>query len=224
MNIESAQGKEGMPISLDMPTLLKEFDALYAQSVPLRYAQLQPGYTQYDLEEKFQVNHIPEEYKLLYQWRNGLAYQEIGWKDEFKEDYWYEVMPLYDSSGWVSVEGALSLKEMWEEILAEKKEQQQPCFWKPGFIPFLDVQSYGLVVLDTVGYFGGEPGQLVEFDYKSGGGYSIPYASISYWLHTVNETIKAGLFTHDESIKWRQLESSIYKNINGDRYTLIELE
>lgn len=89
---------------------------------------------------------------------------------------------------------------MWEEILIQKKSEGVPCYWKPGFIPFLRLQYFGCVVIDTVGYFGGVPGQLIDFDYKSGEGYSVLYKSVAHWLLTIICLLKEGILAHKEGM------------------------
>jgi cell wall assembly regulator SMI1 len=193
-----------------MSELIKEFDAVYKQAAPLRYERLLPGYTSSDMKEKLRVEDLPEDYQLLYQWRNGLSYSEKGWKDEFLKDSWYEVAPLYGGSGWESIDDTVSTISMWENIMNEQKQRQQPCYWKPGFIPFLRQQNFGWMVLDTVGYFGGVSGQIIAFDYKCANGYTIKYQSMAHWLFTITMLVKEGALREEhETDRMTKIENHI---------------
>ncbi len=201
--------------------LIQEFDCLYQEQAPLRYATLQPGYAFAAVDElyaRLQVDALPEEYIALYRWKNGQQDLRDGWVNEFEEDAWYESVPLDDGGHFVSIESAVMLAEMWREIKTEKDAAQQPCYWKEGFIPLLEEQAYGLVVVDTRGYFGGEVGQLVYFDYKCGDGYTVLHASIARWLETAIALLERGVFFQAKSVKDVQACVKIQKAING-RYT-----
>lgn len=203
---------------MNMAQLIQEFERLYQEQAPLRYATLQPGYDFAAVDAlcaRLQVDSLPEEYIALYRWKNGQQDLADGWVSEFEEDAWYESVPLDDSGHFVSIESAVILAEMWREIKAEKAAAQQPCYWKEGFIPLLEEQAYGLVVVDTRGYFGGKSGQLLYFDYKCGDGYTVVHESIARWLETAIALLECGVFFQAESVKDIQARVKIQKTING---------
>jgi len=199
-------------------TLIGEFDRLYQEQAPRRYATLQPGYAftaVNELRARLQVDALPEEYIALYRWKNGQQDLPEGWESEFEEDAWYEFVPLDDSGHFVSIESAVMLTEMWQDIKAEKDAAQQPCYWKEGFIPLIEEQAYGLVVVDTRGYFGGEVGQLIYFDYKCADGYTVLHESIAHWLETAIALVEHGVFFQAETFEEIEARVEIQKAVNG---------
>ncbi|MBN1919830.1 MAG: SMI1/KNR4 family protein [Anaerolineae bacterium] len=206
---------------MTMLQLIQNFDRLYQEQVPLRYATLQPGHDFVAVDElcaRLQVDSLPEEYIALYRWKNGQQDLPDGWVSEFEEDAWYESVPLDDTGHFVSIESAISLVRLWREIKAGKAAANQPCYWKEGFIPLLEEQAYGLVVVDTRGYFGGKAGQLLYFDYKCADGYTVVHESIARWLETNIALLERGVFFRAESIKDIQTRVRIGAKLNG-KYT-----
>jgi hypothetical protein len=119
-----------------------------------------------------------------------------GWKSEFEEDAWYEQIPLDDQGHFNSIKTTIELIEMWEGI---QKDQKDDCYWKRGFIPFLSYQSWGHSVIDTVGYFGGEKGQIIGFDYKCADGYRVEFKGLKTWLETQIELLEKDIYFVRES-------------------------
>ena len=104
---------------MTMARLISEFDHLYQEQAPLRYATLQPGYDFAAVAElcaRLQVDSLPKDYIALYRWKNGQQDLPDGWVSEFEEDAWYEFVPLDDGGHFVSTESAVMLAEMWREI------------------------------------------------------------------------------------------------------------
>ncbi len=201
--------------------LIQEFDRLYQEQAPLRYTTLQPGYDFAAMDKlcaQLHVDALLEDYVALYRWKNGQQDLRDGWMNEFEEDAWYESVPLDDGGHFVSIESAIQLVGMWEEIKAEKDAAQQPCYWKDGFIPLLEEQAYGLVVVDTRGYFGGQAGQLLYFDYKCSDGYTVLHESIARWLETAIALLERGIFFQAETPTEIQAQVRIGNKING-KYT-----
>lgn len=206
---------------MNMAQLIQEFERLYQEQAPLRYATLQPGYDFAAVDAlcaRLQVDSLPEEYIALYRWKNGQQDLSDGWVSEFEEDAWYESVPLDDGGHFVSIESATRLVSMWQEIKAEKVATNKPCYWKDGFIPLLEEQAYGLIIVDTRGYFGGKAGQLVYFDYKCGDGYTVVHESIARWLETAIALLERGIFFRAESVRDIQARVKTQQAING-RYT-----
>lgn len=204
----------------DVYTMIKEFDALYAHEAPLRYEQLNPGYTGGDLKQRFQVDYLPDDYVQLYQWKNGFRALAGGWRNEFnhEEELYYEMIPLLEMYHWLSVESVLYYQTAIERITHEKRSRGELCQWKPGFILFqlgLAVPDEWLVI-DTVGYFGGVPGQIMTVDVVARKDvYRVVSRSVTHWLLHDIMLIKAGVFGHGDDKEWYEQEEEIDEQING---------
>lgn len=185
-----------LPEYQELEALITEFDTLYRQAAPQRYALLQEGLG-LDAEKicrhTIPVHELPQDFFHLYAWKNGMLSPFEGWKNEFSDDSWYELPPLDSCDHFLSLEGIAASIAMWEDILQAKRQQGKVCYWKPGFIPFLAAQHYGLSVIDTVGYFGGQPFQVVFFDYKCANGYTVIHENLSKWLETCVVLLRQGL-------------------------------
>lgn len=188
-------GLEHQPQYVSFKLLLTEFNDIYKEKAPLRYAHLNQGITPeafFSIEVFKTTKEIPEDFMELLKWKNGLSYTN-GWQSEFETDKWYEIIPLNEIDHFMSADSIASTIQMWEDILTKSKENNQLCYWRKGFIPFLMRQHFGLVVIDTVGYFEGQPGQIIYFDYKCDNGYSIIHENINKWLETQLVLLKQGL-------------------------------
>lgn len=192
-------------------SLITEFDNNYKKKAPLRYAQLEDGITRdqiYSSPELKNISNIPEDFINLYQWKNGLK-NKGGWKNEFKEDSWYELIPLDNRNHFMSLKTIEGCINMWNGILKEARNNKEACYWKEGFIPFLMVQNYGLLVIDTVGYFEGQPGQIIQFDYKCANGYEIVYENLNKWLETKISLLQQDLLFSEQEIETDSIEKEI---------------
>jgi cell wall assembly regulator SMI1 len=107
------------------------------------------------------------------------------------------------------------LEEMWREIKAKKDAAQKPCYWKNGFVPLLEDQNFGLLVVDTQGYFGGNAGQLIYFDYKCANGYTVVYENIARWLETNIALLERGIFFKAETYAETKARVQISTAINS---------
>jgi len=112
----------------------------------------------------------------------------------------------------------LAIEKICYGHVTQKDAANQPCYWKTGFIPLLEDQAFGLLVVDMQGYFGGQAGQLVYFDYKCGGGYTVVHESIARWLETNIALLERGVFFRAETPAEIQAHVRIGAKING-KYT-----
>lgn len=209
--------EEFIPSYRDLKDILEEFDILYGEKAPLRYKQLRKGLSKEKIEKLSSSLHaatLPDDYITLYSWANGMKNPPSGWRNEMMSDSWYELVPLDSTGHFIGISDAAGLIEMWQEIAVEAKEKGEPCYWKKGFIPFIELQHYGLVVVDTVGYWGGKAGQIVSFDYKCANGYYIVAESLGKWWEEKLQLLKNDLFfnldDHDH-----EAEHRITEEVNG---------
>ena len=210
-------GLEYVPETRPFDLLLKEFDQLYRSAAPMRYDLLQEGLGS-DAAARCQeipgVENVPDELIQLYQWKNGMRHLDDGWTSEFGQDACWETTVLDNRAHFNSLEHAVGTIEMWEEIAQEKKLAEEPCYWRKGFVPLLEAPFWQLVVVDTVGLFGGIPHQIIVFDYKCTNGFSIAHESLNKWLETQVERLKAGVMFEE----WSTEEDRVERGIN-DYYT-----
>ncbi|WP_314034170.1 hypothetical protein [Xanthocytophaga flava] len=204
----------------EFTSMLIEFDLLYQQVVPLRYARLSSGIDRVIIEstlKSFGILAIPEDFFALYGWKNGFETMLEWWKDEYGEGY-YEMIPLDDCYHWMNMANIEMTLEIWHEHIKNAKRTNQLCYWKHGFIPFLQMQSSGLMVIDTIGYWNGIPGQIAAFDYKCSGGYQVVHQDLSKWLETQLELLKNGIFFSPDTLLEMEESIAIIAEIN-DSYT-----
>lgn len=212
------------PVYKNFADLIVEFDHHYQRQAPQRYLQLRSGLEDRDLQglaEKLGLEALPSDWIALYRWKDGMQDLPQGWRSEFAEGKWHETIPLDGASHWMSAEVAVSIRRMWQDILWESRAQRTACYWRDGFLPFLNIQSYGHSVIDTIGHFGGKPFQIVSFDYKCTNGYRIDYENLNKWLETKVGLLKRGLL-FERNHAAMQVEREINGYFTG--YTEIPLE
>lgn len=70
--------------------------------------------------------------------------------------------------------------------------------WVVGWVPFLDNECGDLICIDTVGAFGGEVGQIVEFDHESDSRRLLA-PSFDSWLVSWVSSLEANLWQVDDN-------------------------
>lgn len=199
-------GSSPIPSARPFAELLGAFDAAYAKAAPLRYAALRDGLP-LDDPRWARFPDAPTELRQLHAWRDGFATGD-GWMNEFETDSWYELPPLDTLHHFLPLEAAGQVADMWEDIVRSAPPRRH---WKPGFVPFLEQQSFGLVVVDTVGRWGGVPGQIVAFDHSSGGDYEIVAENLGKWLELQLRLLEAGLYFSNRLPEIKAVE----REVNG---------
>lgn len=189
MNKEKTDSFAKKVSDFSIDELIIEFDSLYNREAPIRYKLFNVGseITTDVLIKKFKVSSIPEEYVKLYNWKNGQQFI-LDYKNEFEQDSFFDIIPLDDNEHFLSIESAIDQMNQCESTNEWSKKNDEKYFWKDGFIPMLYSNS-GYLVLDTIGYFGGKPFQLVSCN---NGGFIVSYENIKHWLYTQILLLKFG--------------------------------
>lgn len=176
--------------------LLEEFEERFARLAPQKFAALQPGCVVDGptLARRFRCATVPDELVELYGWRNGFAPDIDGWTCELYPDRSYTTVPLDDVAHYPCIDVVEHSVNQWIDIADEPRAADQPSQWRAGFVPFLELQSYGLVVIDTEGRFG-TAGQLLSYSYRERGGpYHVVAETLHHWLHEQVVLLREGLF------------------------------
>jgi cell wall assembly regulator SMI1 len=160
---------------------------------------------------------LPDSFYAFYRWHNGSQYAEARLAS----------VPLYDAYHVLSLEGILQTKQMFDEHQRNGvfDAWEEGVYWNLGWVPYLEIDYWYVQCIDTVGCFGGQPGQVLGFDYKSASDRSVEHRSFDKWLETLIEVAKAGLLNsgieeeeearEDEYQRFEALEE-IEKRVNGE--------
>lgn len=161
---------------------------------------------------------LPETFYDFYRWCNGSAYESVENNWLFPFEHGRSILPL---------ESIAKEKEFWDEESKFNFQEWHPGeYWNEAWIPFMKVDDLWVRVVDTKGCFGGIPGQIISFDYKSYPFRSIEYDSFDKWLETMIFKIESEfLFKefHEIGVEENKAIFVIEKRINPNRRS-IELE
>jgi cell wall assembly regulator SMI1 len=129
---------------------------------------------------------VPETFRLLYRTFNGCQYDA----DKSIRSQIYLGISL------APLEDILRLHQEWNRLEKEAFSQRfRPGeYWNAGWIPFLEMEGWGLGVIDTAGCFGSPPGQIIQFNYKAGAERDITYVSFDAWLLLLIEQLERATF------------------------------
>jgi len=181
---------------------------------------LNPGASEPEIKSfktRYQLE-LPETFYDFYRWCNGSAYESV-------EDNW--LFPFEHGRSILPLESIAKEKEFWDEEIKFNFQEWHPGeYWNEAWIPFMKVDYWWLRVVDTKGCFGGIPGQIISFDYKSYPFRSIEYDSFDKWLETMIFKIESEfLFKefHEIGVEEDKAIFAIEKRINPNRRS-IELE
>ncbi len=148
---------------------------------------------------------LPESFYAFYGWHNGSGQGT------------YDRVPFHDGESLLSLERMVNCWRTWKAVAEEGHFAQyvEGAWWDSAWIPYIQTDWY-VQVIDTKGSFGGEPGQIIGFDYKSASDRSILYASFDHWLAWLLELLKADL--------WRpgEMSDEQYEAQDGQYLTLSE--
>lgn len=195
---------------------------IFSQNIEEENQTLAPPATEAEIEE-FQQNiglPLPESFYDFYRWHNGSA----------KEPPYNFDVPFQDSKSILSLSSILRIKEMFDSHQKEGIYDRwlEGAYWDYAWMPFM-YNDWFVQVIDTKGSFGGNPGQILGFDYKSEDGRCISHTSFDKWLETIIELKKADLLfsgMDDESPSSYVLDElirEIYQKVNGDSPFYVEL-
>lgn len=130
-----------------------------------------------------QSEQLPDSFYAFYRWHNGSAPGK------------YDTVPFHKADPLLSLENIVGSWQIWKE-LADRNHFSEyvPGAWcDSAWIPYIETDWY-VQVIDTRGSFGGQPGQILGFDYKSTSERSILHASFDDWLASMLALIEAGLW------------------------------
>ena len=169
-----------------------------AQKHPERLGDLAPPATQ-DAIDDFKKTiglELPASFDALYRWHDG----QPPLSDGFVFD-----MEL------LSLEGILDAKKGLDEIEAEGafNKWNRGQWWNPAWVPFLDDRSSRTVVIDTVGSFGGKPGQILTFRNDSPT-RTVLFPSFDEWLQAAASILAQGIEPDDEAKALLMMKGSGY--------------
>ncbi|XZO02161.1 MAG: SMI1/KNR4 family protein [Microcoleus sp.] len=200
--------------------LVSTFAQTLENCYPDALTLLNPGVAETEIElfKNRYKRELPQTFYDFYRWCNGSAYESL-------EDNW--LFPFEHGRSLLPLECIAKEKDFWDgESKVNFSEWKPGEYWNEAWIPFMKVDSWWLRVVDTEGCFGGIPGQIISFDYKSYPFRSIEYDSFDKWLETVIAKIESGfLFKefHEIGLEEDKAIFAMEKRINPQRRS-IELE
>ncbi|EPX56542.1 hypothetical protein D187_007884 [Cystobacter fuscus DSM 2262] len=126
---------------------------------------------------------VPETFRILYRTFNGCHY-DTNTSSRSQIYLGISLVPLED------------ILRQWNRLEKDAFSQRfHPGeYWNAGWIPFLEMERWGLGVIDTTGCFGGPPGQIIQFNYKVGAERDITYVSFDAWLLLLLEHLERAPF------------------------------
>jgi cell wall assembly regulator SMI1 len=132
-----------------MSARLERLAELLRTSRPDYYDELAPGLSQAEIErfEAILGLSLPQPFKDFYQWHDGQA----------RDCY----LGLWGGWELLDAEAVCQHRDEWNELVSVSSFRE-PNWWNPGWVPFAWDSACNYHVLDTIGCFGGQPGQVLE--------------------------------------------------------------
>lgn len=130
--------------------LIERLERLLRQTAPDFLAEFRPAADQSDLDEAAElVGEVAPLWVELHAWRDGSP----------------EFPGMWQGLELLSLGGSRSIKRIMDGLEADGTfDRWAPNeWWNPGWVPIFDNHSYDTYVIDTVGSFGGEPGQILHW-------------------------------------------------------------
>ncbi len=123
--------------------------------------------------QAWNISDLPEIFYDFYRWHDGCLY------DDDRYEYGF-----FDNEHIFSLDRIISEKRMWDKLEDDDTfSQYEPgCWWNKAWIPFLYLPDWWVAVIDTKGCFGGKPGQILGFDFKSAEDKYVKCASFEKWV------------------------------------------
>jgi cell wall assembly regulator SMI1 len=137
--------------------------------------------------QAWNIPDLPQSFYDFYRWHDGCLHD-----DDFRYAF-------FDEKHIFSLEWIISTKRMWDELEDEDafSEYERGCWWNQAWIPFLSIPDWWVAVIDTKGCFGGKPGQVISFDFKSAEDKSVCYESFEKWLEVKLTYLQNNLLVFD---------------------------
>jgi cell wall assembly regulator SMI1 len=155
--------------------LIDRMDKWLAANRPDYHSELQPGATNEELdafEAKFNFS-LPEDFRELYQWRNGQSGSAS-----------LEHNRMFSSLGEIA-----STKEMLDGMIGT--DFDSPKWWRRGWVPFLANGGGDHLCVDLSAEDGGTPGQLRAF-WHADEDRDVEYPTMAAWLTELVESMENG--------------------------------
>jgi cell wall assembly regulator SMI1 len=133
-----------------MISRLPDLDRVWRSADPDSYASLNAPFTTAQFEELAALTKraIPDDYRSIFEWKGGQsASAGRGLLPEWRLMQFQEIKMEYGST----VE------------LYDMHEFRNPEWWQPDWLPLLTNEEGTTICLDSLGAFGGRPGQLIHF-------------------------------------------------------------
>jgi len=157
---------------------------------PTAAASLQPGADKKAIARLSRaLDDVPGAATLLdlYRWKGG---QTDPLAPSLRENY-----------TWLSIPELFEAKDMLDDMAKggewDDEGETWISWWVPGWVPFFERGS-DLYLVDTVGSFGGKPGQILEFLHDSED-RQIVAPSFDAWLRVWVDSLEANLWTVDDT-------------------------
>ena len=168
-----------------MNQTIKRLDTWLRENRPEYYAGLRYGVSKEELVN-FEADlgfELPSNFKELYHWRNGQT-------NENQKAF------LFDKA-FISLEEIKSIRDLFNDLLAQGSFEQ-PNWWHPQWIPFLDDSESNNLCLDLNGSFEGNKGQVLDFwhDWED---RSIQYPSFETFLLTFVESLEQNMWIEEDN-------------------------
>lgn len=159
--------------------LLERLESWLRVHAPALHAQLHPGLSAEALtraEAQWGAPFSPG-MRALYAWRNGCA--QAG---------------FYLNLDFLSLDEAMQEGARMRELA-----RRGHIVFHDAWLPILDKRNGDLLCVDTQGFDGGTPGQLIDYDaHAHGTAPATPlYGDIEAWLESFTGALERGLFTYD---------------------------
>ncbi len=192
--VASASAKQTTPTpkpESKPPALISRFEKALEKARPGFIKSLRGGASDAAVAkaEKKLGAELPTALRDLLAWRDGAKGKKAFY-------FGYHLLDL---------NGLLGVKKMMDELATEKP----PGWWNEGWLPFLDDFSSSVVVVDTLGSYGGVKGQVLQWsrDEKI---RRIYHPSFERWLESFAAGMEAGIFSQSgdgfwprDDAKWR---------------------
>ncbi|MGB0387950.1 MAG: SMI1/KNR4 family protein [Ardenticatenaceae bacterium] len=136
---------------------------------------------------------LPECFYAFYRWHNGSKVDRYDAPRKRGE------VPFHNNKPLLSLDDIARSFQTWKKLAQEGhfSHYVDGAWWDPAWVPYIETEWY-VQVIDTRGSFGGQPGQILGFDYKSADDRFIFCSSFDYWLSWMLKLIEVDLWRPGE--------------------------
>jgi len=200
--------------------LLDEIEMWWRINDPKFYATLNPGLPVEELSHAESVFGfpLPQELKMLYSLHNGQHRKSFADRAALPG-----ITSMIWPGDWMPMARVIEEWTLKNEIFGRDDDFSHlpPEFggklnwWNRRWIPFIDIVGLDLLCLDTLGSFGGKPGQIIQFIHNENC-REIRYPNLYMWLLTTLRLLQAPNMLDEEGDFdiWRPEVKKITKELN----------